>query len=384
MVRGFLVFTILVLFGNLTTAQPYAFQRADTTTFVDENSRYGFIEIRAQAGRFVDPGTLGMKEVARRPVYGFDLRYGRYGYGRKLWQQLHRFPTFGIGMGTYVLGSSRSMLGTPWSSYIFYTEPFFQRRRHTVTYDLSLGASFGWKPYDTLKNPDQRALGSSVNVLAALSLRYQFEVSHRVAITLGPTITHFSNGRTRSPNRGLNLYGAQISARYSINVPYKRDGRYQLSFINVRRPLPAFRPHWEVYTVGGLGFVSDSDFVVDRHYITTAISADLARHYAFTGKYGAGIDWFYDGGLQHESGSTAGFARSQWWGIHVSHEYMIHRWTFVTQPGLYFGAQADKGRWFGRVAVRYDLTQHLFIRGGVRIYKTFRSDSIEGSLGWSF
>ncbi len=138
--------------------------------------------------------------------------------------------------------------------------------------------------------------------------------------------------------------------------------------------------------MGGLGFVTtfnDVNTNRDRFYWTTALSADIARQYGYTGRLGVGVDWFTDGSIRQDVKGDASFSKLQWWGASMSHEYLIHRWAIVTQPGLYLHTSGDKGSWFCRVALRYDLTPRLFLRGGVRIYKTFRSDSIEGSIGYT-
>lgn len=383
MFRAYLFFVLLLSGSPVVQGQNYFFNATDTVK-QGPLPRYGFLAVRFQADKLMDSGTPGLRYIQRHAVYAVDVRYGLRGYGRKLWHQVHHYPTFGVGFGKYFFSPSSNILGSPFSTYAFFNEPFFVGRRSKLAYDLSLGVSYGWKAYDSLVNPGQKALGSSVNVLIGLALQYEVKVSDRVELMVGPTISHFSNGRMRTPNRGLNLYGVTASLRYDLAKGRKSEGRPFPE--EIRHVLPAFARMYEFYVVGGLGIVTtfnDININRDRFYWTTAVSADVARHYSYTGKYGVGIDWFYDGSVRQEYAGDVPFNRLQWWGVHFSHEYMIHRWTLVAQPGLYVRAAADKGAWFGRVAVRYDLSQRVFLRGGVRIYKSFRSDSIEGSIGYS-
>jgi hypothetical protein len=383
MFRTYLLLAIIGFSAHTLLAQDVFFNAADTAKR-SRFPRYGFIELHLQPGKLIGSGTEGLRYIERNPVYNADLRYGLMGYGRKKWHALHRFPAFGVGIGIYRFRPSHNILGNPWSTYVFYREPLSARQHSTLAYDISVGLSYGWKPYDSLANPEQKAIGSPVNVMVSLALRYQLNLSNRVAIAIGPAISHFSNGRTRTPNRGLNLYGMQAAIRY--NLPAHRKGWPRFAE-NIPYSAQAFEPRWEMYAVGGLGIVTTfNDINTNRHrfYWTTAVSADAARQYSYTGRYGMGIDWFTDGSIRQDVRGDAPFDKLQWWGVHISHEYLVHRWSIVTQPGLYFHTSGDKGSWFGRVALRYDLTQRLFLRGGVRIYKTFRSDSIEGSIGYTF
>lgn len=376
------VFALILMVVPRGYGQNVFFNAMDTAR---GSARQRFVEVRFQADKLMDSGTEGLRYIQRHPVYGVDVRYGVRGDGHKLWHQVHHYPAFGIGFGKYFFSPSGNILGSPFSTYAFFNESFLSRGRSSLTYDLSLGVSYGWKAYDSLDNPGQKALGSSLNVLVGLSFRYEVRLSDRLDLTAGPTITHFSNGRTRTPNRGLNIYGLQASVRYRLGHMKSLPG---LRFPEpLRRVLPDFKPLYEFYVVGGLGIVTtfnDINTNRDRFYWTTAVSMDVARHYSYTGKYGLGLDWFYDGSIRQDLRGDVPFGKLQWWGVHVSHEYMIHRWTLITQPGLYLGTSGDKGTWFARVAVRYDLTPRVFLRGGVRIYKSFRSDSIEGSIGYSF
>jgi hypothetical protein len=124
-------------------------------------------------------------------------------------------------------------------------------------------------------------------------------------------------------------------------------------------------------------------------FLTASFTLDVARHYNRTSKYGVGLDWSYDESLKEAYAASypSGNIPStllQWYGVHLSHEYMIHRWTLVTQAGVNLNVVGDKGRGYGRIALRYDISKHLFFRGGLRIYDTVVSDFIEWGLGYSW
>ena len=147
---------------------------------------------------------------------------------------------------------------------------------------------------------------------------------------------------------------------------------------------------YEFYAVGSVGVVTtfkDKDNHI--YYLIGSVSADLTRHYNYNGKLGVGFDLFYDASLvedyeiQYPSGNVPTYL-FYWPGIHLSHEYMVHRWTFITQAGLNLKVPMNKGIWYGRIGLRYDLTKSIFVRASLRVYDRFYSDFVEWGVGYSY
>ena len=124
------------------------------------------------------------------------------------------------------------------------------------------------------------------------------------------------------------------------------------------------------------------------YFLTGSATLDVARHYGYKGKYGIGFDWSYDESLKevYQPDYPSGVPTSllYWPGVHLSHEYMIHRWTLITQAGINLKDISDKGMWFGRLAFRYDVSKSIFLRVGLRVHKTVVSDFIEWGVGYSY
>ncbi|HRI80520.1 MAG TPA: acyloxyacyl hydrolase [Cyclobacteriaceae bacterium] len=375
---------VLLIFINChaSTAQDWFFNKSDIAN--DSLPQKSFFQFRYQAGGIANSNTVAVDEsIGSNPFQSVDIRYGTFGYGRKKWHQLHHFPSYGIGMGKYFFQPADNITGNPVTAYIFFNESFLRFKKSAVSYDIAVGLAGNWKPYDPVTNPDQLVIGSPVTGLLSLNLNYDLQLSERVDAKIGVGLNHFSNGRIRSPNRGLNLYGMHATLVYTLGPSST------LKLSPVSRPTEPFTPFLEFDVVGSLGVVSTFQDKANPgiYYMTGSATLDVSRHYGYKGKYGIGLDWFYDESLkvdyqtQYPSGVPENLL--YWPGVHLSHEYMIHRWTIITQAGLNLKQVGDKGTGFGRLAFRYDLSKSIFLRVGLRVYKSVVSDFIEWGVGYS-
>ena len=372
-------------------AQNWFFNKSDIVN--DSLPQKSFLQLRYQIGRIADTKTDAVNYIESNPFQSIDFRYGFYGYGRKKWHQLHHFPAYGIGISKVWFQPIDNILGNPYATYLFFNEPLARFKKSSLGYDFSLGLAYHWKPYDTNSNPEQKVIGSAVTAMVSFAIQYEFKLSDRLDGTIGLGINHFSNGRIRSPNRGLNLYGLNTSIRYRLghSTAHKKANITFKESKNIHYPTESFKSLYEFYLVGSAGVVTTFKDINNRniHYWIASGSIDVARHYSYTGKYGVGVDWSYDESLKvayaNDYPASAVPTRLLYWpGIHLSHEYMIHRWTFITQVGINLKTVGDKGTGYGRVALRYDLSKHIFIRAGIRVYKTVVSDFIEWGVGYAY
>jgi len=82
--------------------------------------------------------------------------------------------------------------------------------RLSFDYEWNFGASFGWKKYDELSNPQNVLIGSKINAYINLGFLLNWQVHKYWKLAAGVDLTHFSNGNTHYPNGGLNVIGGRI------------------------------------------------------------------------------------------------------------------------------------------------------------------------------
>lgn len=174
----------------------------------------------------------------RIPHYtAYTIKYGISAKGDNWKDYTYGLPTLGVGL--YMAGFYRDHdLGTPFSLFMFQGAMLHQfNPRLSLNYEWNLGGSFNWKHYDPFDNPDNIALGSSVNVHVGGNLFLNWRMSKKFDLNTGVGFTHFSNGASALPNKGLNMAGAFVELIYHFN----REEKMAL-LTNPYTP-PAFRKH---------------------------------------------------------------------------------------------------------------------------------------------
>ena len=117
---------------------------------------------------------------------------------------------------------------------------------------------------------------------------------------------------------------------------------------------------------------------------TTNLAA--ARHYSYRGKIVAGLDVFYDESVSEDYAVPLGelyMKDKVYIGIQAGHEWMVNRFTLITQMGIPMDNRDVKGKWYGRFGLRADITRNIFIRGALKIPDDWVADFIEWGLGFN-
>ena len=357
--------------------------RIDTNLFRLRNT----LEVRFHHGGIM-PNNSNIDHLLTDPYSSLELRYGWQSYGHSTWNQLFKNPIYGVGYYQSALWADE-YLGNPSAVYVFFNAPFVKGKRFDFRYDVGIGVSYDFTHYDPDLNPENDLIGSNVNVYFAGALEGVYKMSERSDVSLGVDLTHFSNGRTRTPNKGVNLIGFNAGYRYYIRSN-KRYDFYKMGENKRPKPyfteLPKFEPYIEYYTVvsGGVTTTEASKADRDLKYGAASITFDAARHYSHASKYGLGFDIFYDQSLQESyEGNNADTKKLFWYGVHIGHELKIYRFAVVVQLGFNLVDRVTKGDIYSRISLRYDMSDKVFARIGLKTLNGAAADFIEWGLGYS-
>lgn len=377
-------------------AQTLDFHRSDTTNSGQKHPIFKHVSFRPQYGLHFPTGVDELEEsVERNPFIALDFRYGVQGYGYRKWHQFFKYPTYGIGYYQAIFTPADNTLGNPSAVYMYFNAPFKRWEKSSFNYDVSVGLAYNFLNYDPESNPNQTAIGSEANVHFAATLEYAFALSENWDGGVGVNVTHFSNGRSRTPNKGVNLLS--LTARFSYKLDPKLWKGEKLAGQSknpelIRHEIPDFHKRWSYAVVLSGGVTTSVDSIQDRNLYYGAASGtfDVYRHYGYTGKLAAGVDWFYDGSLAEEYASeyngkvNVPSSMLHYFGIHLGHELLVHRWTLITDLGLALPEPEGRGSWFARVGLKYDFTEHLFGKIALKTPGGFIADFIEWGVGWNF
>ncbi|MFI3324530.1 MAG: acyloxyacyl hydrolase [Rikenellaceae bacterium] len=232
------------------------------------------------------------------PVYGSEsIKYIFTSPGDK-WQQIaYGMPYYGIGVTRTQFGRP-DQLGNPISLYLVQgaTMRTFSSRG-MLNYELNLGLSTGWVPYDPFDNRDNIAIGSVMNVHVAANVYYKWIISNTLDLHMGATLFHASNGSSRQPNHGINTLAGYFELAYNF------DREQQISRYAPHLRVPEFEPHFEhdvqmilsstnrkinIEEDGVPNGLNDKDFnVYGLNYYSMHTTS-------YRYKYGAGVELLYD------------------------------------------------------------------------------------------
>ena len=359
---------VFCLIAHYANSQSYEFLKADSSDGKKELPRYLVIETKYQHGEHITTGVEALQEtVESNPYNTFELRVGWRGYGRKRWQQLHNFLTYGVVLHHVAFEPYDNILGNPTSVCLYMDYPFLKTKNFWFGLDVAVGGAFRFKPYDPETNPQQKAIGSAVNLVFQPNLNLGFRLTNRFDFAIQAGLTHYSDGRMRTPNKGVNLIGLGLKAVYNIK-PFYKDGRDPTSLPprpeNIKVVLPKHKNYFELMIAAGGGFtgsLSEYETKDDVYYGVMGLNLDGAYKYTHIGRIVLGVDVFFDESLVEEYENPIN-EKKFYGGVHIGHELLIHRFAVIVQYGRTFRDVLGRGKSYVIAGCRYHLSRKFFLK----------------------
>lgn len=186
----------------------------------EKPKRETFLRFVSQSGKLLRREgpfilTPNNEGYAYKKTVAFNLEYGWQTSGDSEWEGICRYPRFGIGLQKFMF-LHRDELGNPVSFYGFYNGNFVRTKRFQWLHQLGLGMALGFNLYDPTITPVNDLIGSKVNAYIEVGTSFSFLIGKRLSLEPGIRLTHFSNGNTRKPQKGLNIFAYQMGVRYNM------------------------------------------------------------------------------------------------------------------------------------------------------------------------
>lgn len=258
------------------------------------------------------------------PYRGFDLKMGWQTVGNRDWQVAYRYPSLGIGVNWNTFNTK--ILGEPIAAYFFTNFPQITTDWFRIDLEIDLGLSYGINPYNQYTNPKNMATGSSLNAIFGIYLEQSFHVTPVVDFFASEGLTHYSNGAIGWPNLGLNIPSLKFGFRHYYQKP---------QYVNKNKKID-FDRTFQLNTY--IGYGSKKLFAPIPTYREFLISPSLYYRIGYKRRLGLGFEIAYNESKQglrfwdpYPPEELITYA------IHFSHEYLIERFTILTQLGLYLG-----------------------------------------------
>ncbi len=360
---------ILALFPKMSDAQP--------------NQRNYEMEARAHFGHLYFQNDEYHSALGRYSMHApaYELSLHRNTYGQHRWEVVHNYPSIGF---TFYYSAFRNdsiskELGQVFALYPFIRFHMVGSERSKLTFKLGVGLSYLTNKFDPKENYHNFAIGSHVNAAINLSFEYRQIVTKRLYWVTSAGLTHFSNGATRSPNMGINIFSVATGLSWYLKPPKQLIDRRL-------RPVP-----YLFEFDGKRPFVTDVEYTIGfkdlsqqygahQFYLVHNGSANFMFQLNERDRLGMGLEFVYD-----PSGQVLHPGWDKEIGVLLAYEMMLDRVSFMFNVGIRNNEPipAHAFLFYQKVGARYYFTDHLFAALSFTTYD-IKADFISVGIGYHF
>jgi hypothetical protein len=356
-----------------------------------QEGRFRTLQFRGHSGGHLYGGD-GLDEETLAGYGALEIRYAWQNSNIESWASQYGYPSYGVGFYSGFVGDPQ-IFGNPNALFGFINFPISRpSRRNAFNIEPALGLTYNLEPFDSETNPANDAIGSRIAVYFNINFGWTFKWTREMDIVYGIDLTHFSNGRTNTPNWGLNMFGLNLGLRYHYNAdehklssdPYA-DRTLKARFLRPARKLNTKVPDHRsinLYVAGGTVQnypETEGQEFDDTRYATVTAVVDYQHKFNNMHSVSGGLDYFYDASLEARFPDDE--SRYHLLGVHAGYDFMFYRFTFVGHLGTYLTDSGGKEPFFARVALRYKLFDWSFLQVGLKT-DAFAADWIEFGVGF--
>jgi hypothetical protein len=334
------------------------------------------IEPRVHTG-IMFPFYKALNYLAKDDIYAFDLSVSFPTFGKSYWDKLYNYPRTGIGYSYWNLGNNE-VLGSANTIYSFINIPFYKWKNIVqFNYQISLGGAYLSKIFDVNHNHLDRAIGSHTNIYFRLGIDGKIKLTSHTELILETGITHFSNGKTKSPNYGIN------AGTFSVGLNYLFNNSSDM----INKPeIPQFEKkytHSFIYSAGSKVY----DNLLGKKYLVSSASYNLERQIDLKRKIGLGADLSYDGSIKEALAKQDGtpetdFVKLIRVGLHASYAVRYKQVVGGIQLGHYlYSKYIVLTPFYSKLSIKYLITNNIF--GSIALKSHMgKADCLEFGAGY--
>ncbi|MCU0434475.1 MAG: acyloxyacyl hydrolase [Bacteroidia bacterium] len=317
-----------------------------------------------------------MNYIADDYIRGAEVNLLHQTTGSNIWQQLYRYPAWGVSFFYSSMGSA-SQFGDQYTIYPYYRLHIAGRRKVNLSYQMGVGLSYATKKYNPENNFVNVAIATHLNIHYHADLLLNIKLSERMGANAGLAFNHISNANLGEPNVGLNFATAYAGLTYSFGEPqaFRRDS------------IPAFTPemNYHVMVTGGIKHTRTFE---SFKYPAFSVSFNASRRTGHKFAFGVGADFFYDTSVEDQMVRQEREFKSQYaymTGIHFTQEFIYNKFSLLVQEGFYIGLRDELNNYFmyNRAMVRWHITPALFVNASMKSH-LYILDFPEIGVGYTF
>ncbi|MFT7364116.1 MAG: hypothetical protein ACI9UV_002323 [Algoriphagus sp.] len=337
------------------------------------------VSLSFESGPLISNGKPWADEVKNSVEYrGIDAKFSWRKISNTHMNHLYRYPTFGVGF-TSLLGDFPE-IGRPQAFYGFFEMPFLYKskgQKLSFGYFSQIGLGFNLSPYDSINNPNNQYIGSSLNAYIHFGFRGEYQLSDRILIISDIGMKHYSNGAIKKPNAGINL------------IPFSLGVKSYLGKVNqTPTTLPVYPDldkRWFLNIALYTGFKNYE--IGDRNYFRGGLGVNYLWEANYKFRLGLGLDLFYAPGMSERNNEEQFSFRDQTsLAVVASWEWKLTEKLFMPVGfGVYLyrnELNQEISVFYERIGFRYRMTEALSAGLQIKAHKA-KADFFEFTLGYT-
>lgn len=334
------------------------------------------IDIGASHIQGININKPGDREFGTTQPIGVELRFNKQKTGEAYWEKLFNYPQTGWSL-TWI--NHRNTYLNHTIAINRYVNCVFLRRKFFEMYlKLSQGAMVATNIYERGSDKNAKynnAIGQHLNFSEEFGLGITVYPSKKLAINIGATAIHYSNGAMAQPNDGLNLL------MFNVGLSYLNQSRKDIVFSEPVKP--DFDKRVKLNINPGVGFKQlNRNDEVKYQLFTFSLYADkmLTRVNAIN----LGIDVYVNGAEKKVASMYGSYAGKDYKriGISAGHELFIGKVGLLTQVGYYvYSPIPSNSNFYQKFGFKYYLNELFFTTFTAKIYNMEISDEIAWGIG---
>lgn len=332
-----------------------------------------------ETGPMLSNGTDWGDEVKSAVDYkALDLKIGWRKISNTTFNYIYRYPTLGIGFNTAL--KNYEEIGMPQAIYGFMEIPLSisgQLKKISFGYFTQLGVGFNLKPYDPDLNPNNKYIGSTINAYINLGVNSTLKLTKRTDLQASFGLKHYSNGATKKPNAGINLFPLNVAMKVKLG---------EIKSIPSQVPDIApkdLRTFWNLTLYTGMRNYE----IGDPAYFRGGLGINYLLEPKYKYRLGIGLDLFWAQGMElRYPGENFSFKDQTSLALVGSWEWQLTEKLYVP---IAFGAYLYRNElnqeitWFyERIGARYRFDNNMFAGMQIKAHKA-KADFFEFTVGYT-
>jgi len=354
----------------------FVFFISSVQLFGQKGMFFNAVEFNYHPG-FIMPHNKSIDYMTKENTSAFNINLIKQTNGEEPWQKIYHNPRIGYGFYHGTLGNN-NVYGKSYSLYSFFEGPCWNYQNDfMLNYRLSYGVSYISKTFNLYDNYNNIAIGSNLNIHFSLMLNAALSITEKLTFVSGLNFTHFSNGKVKSPNKGLNVVSGSAGLRYLFSpVNYKKNSKVKIPPVKDKNSFSIFWAH---------GVKDFNRFSKSKYYISS-LTVNFEHKYKQWGRYGIGTDVFYDNSLKNfiKDETKADNLNSKLFrlGIHGSHDFIVGNFALSLQLGYYVYSKIFYiTNLYSRVGIKYNMHKNWQAKISLKSHNA-NAEFIEFGIGY--